>query len=242
MNYFASKKEALVTAVIAAFFVLVAFVFTIEPLVSIILANRTIPLKTTSLLVVSSGAKTSDILAAVGKQDLKSELFAKTNDFLEKLSIQSIAVQDRSFAISTARPSEQVTTNLRKYLSRLSPTDIKTLLPDGTFMTETVIDPILIKVKTGKTGVYKTWTFTQTNPQVVIQENGLNSDILINNPQVGDIHGFESPATCSSNTNKIRTIGFNTTRKPLISAFLTSFLAYFKHYSCFQSFSTFNQK
>ena len=238
MNLFASKKEAVVMAVIAAFFVLVTLGFTIEPLVAVILTNRTIPLGTTTLLVVSPDAKSADIVAAVGKKTVQSELLNKTGDLLGGLDVRSVAIQATSFEIATKDPPGAAVEKIRQFLSRLTPFDIKTILPDGTFMTETVIDPALIKVATGK----DIWTFTQTNPQVVVRKNGLNSNILVGNPQPGDIHGFESPIGCKKTAPGIKILTFKPLRQTLISSIFTSFLAYFNDYSCFQSFSTFLRK
>lgn len=235
MNYFASKKEAVTTAAIAAFFVLVTFGFTIEPLVSFILRNRNTPLDTTSLLVVGPTAKSADIVAAVGKTTVQSELLNKADNLLNKLGVRSITLQPTSFAITTGSGAEAAVSDIRRFLSQLTPFDIKTILPDGTFMMETVIDPALIKVANNR----DIWTFTQTNPQVVVQKNGLISNILVNNPQVGDIHDFESPIECKDTAKGIKTIHYDPTRKTLISSIFTSFSAYLRDYSCFQSFSTF---
>jgi len=238
MNLFGSKKEAWVMAGVAAFFVLVTLGFTLEPLVAVILVNRTIPLATTSLLVVSPNAKSADIVAAVGKKTVQSELMDKADDLLGRLGVRSVAIQATSFAIATKASPEGAVAKIRRFLSQLTPFDIKTILPDGTFMTETVIDPALVKITTGK----DIWTFTQTNPQIVVQKNGLKSNILVNNPQVGDIHGFESPIGCKKTAPGIKTLTFEPKRQALIPSIFTSFLAYFRDYSCFQSFSTFITK
>ena len=238
MNLFGSKKEAWVMAGVAAFFVLVTLGFTLEPLVTVILAYRTIPLETTSLLVVSSNAKSADIVAAVGKKTVQSELMDKADDLLGRLGVRSVAIQATSFAIATKASPEGAVAKIRRFLSQLTPFDIKTILPDGTFMTETVIDPALIKVAAGD----NIWTFSQTNPQIVVQKNGSKSNILVNNPQVGDIHGFESPIGCKITAPEIKTLTYEPKRKALVSTILTSFLAYFRDYSCFQSFSTFIKK
>jgi RNA-binding protein YhbY len=238
MNLFASKKEAGVMAVVAAFFVLMTFGFTIEPLITVILINRTIPLGTASLLVISPTAKNADIVVAVGKQAVQTELLDKANDLLTELKVKEVAIQATSFELTTGSPAKVTVTDIRHFLSRLTPFDIKTILPDGTFMTETVIDPALIQV-TNKNDI---WTFTQTNPQVVVQKNGLTSDILVNYPLVGDIHGFESLIGCKNTVPGIKTLSFRTIRQGFVPAIFTSFLAYFKDYSCFQSFSTLVQK
>jgi len=132
-------------------------------------------LETTSLLVVSSNAKSADIVAAVGKKTVQSELLDKTDDLLSGLGVRSVAIQATSFEISTKASPEGAVAKIRQFLSRLTPFDIKTILPDGTFMTETVIDPALIKVAAGD----NIWTFSQTNPQIVVQKMAQNQIFLL---------------------------------------------------------------
>ena len=248
MNIFGSKKEAWVMAGVAAFFVLVTLGFTVEPLVSVILRSRVMPSETREYLTVAPAIQPKgDFLDAITKTIPPThdwagnvELLNKVKDLVFGLNITSATVQNNSVAIEAADAPEGVVTNIRRFLSKLTPFEVETVMPDQTSMTELVIDPGLIQVETDFAMKPTVWTFTQTNPQFVIRKNGLNSSIFINYPQVVDSHGFETPVGCAVAANGIKTITYDSTRETLLSAIFKSFLAYFKHYSCFQSFSTFD--
>ena len=247
MNLFGSKKEALITAVVAAFFVLVTLVFSFEPLVTVVLSTRTMPTATTASMTIAPAlhpqADFFDALMATvppthgwaGNVDLLN----KIKDLVLSQNIISATTQTNSAILEDAIAPKQLISDIRRFLSKLTPFEIKTILPDQTSMIETVIDPGLIEVKTDNADKPTVWTFTQTNPQLVIRKNGLNSLININYPQVVNSHGFETITGCSVGTTGIKTVTFDITRKPLISSLYSSFSAYLKHYSCFQSFSTF---
>jgi len=246
MNLFGSKKEALVTAVIAAFFVLVALVFTFEPLVTVVLSTRVMPTATTASMTVASSRQPKadffDALMAIvprtqGWADNVS-LLNKIKDLVLSQKILSATIQTNSAVLEDLIAPEQLISDIRRFLSKLTPFEIKTILPDQSSMIETVIDPGLVEVKTDHSANPTVWTFTQTNPPLVIRKNGSNSTISINYPQDVNNHGFESLTSCSVGSTGIKTVTFNTRRESLIKGLYSSFLAYFKHYSCFQSFST----
>jgi hypothetical protein len=247
MNLFGSKKEAWVMAVAAAFFVLVALVFTFEPLVTVVLSTRTMPSMTTASMTVAPAlhpkADFFDALMATVPPSHgwagNVALLNKIKDLVLSQKILSASTQTNSAVLDDAIQPERLVTDLRRFLSKLTPFEIKTILPDQTGMIERVIDPSLIEVKTDSSQKPSVWTFTQTNPQLVIRKNGSNSSIYINYPQVVNSHGFGSIIDCAVGTTGIKTVTFDTMRKPLLSSLYSSFSAYFKHYSCFQSFSTF---
>lgn len=243
MNIFGSRKEAVVTAVIAAFFVLTALAMTFEPLVTVILKTRTMPAYTNQYLTADPVAKSADFFDGIMKNVPPSHgwvgnvaLLNKVKDLVFNLNIVSATVQNNSVAIEAANDPEQTVADIRRFLSKLTPFEIKTILPDETSMIETVIDPDLIKVVQNG----PSWSFTQTNPQLIIEKNGSNSSIYINYPQAVDTHGFETPISCSTQTDGIKTLKYDATRSTLLSATFKGFLAYLKDYSCFQSFSTLN--
>jgi len=247
MNLFANKKEAWIMAGVAAFFVLVALAFTFEPLVTIILSTRTMPSETKDYLTPAlAGNLKADFFDGVMSTVPPTHAWAENAAFLNKikslvlgLNITSATVQTNSVVIDAANDPDQVTNDIRRFLSKLTPFEIKTILPDQTSMIETVIDPGMIEIKTNDAKNATIWTFTQTNPQLVVKKSGLNSIIYINYPQAVDSHGFESPSGCYVAGNGIKTVTFEPMRRTLISSILSSFSAYFRHYSCFQSFSTF---
>jgi hypothetical protein len=166
-------------------------------------------------------------------------LLNKIKDLVLSQKILSATTQTNSAVLEDSIAPGLLVSDIRRFLSKLTPFEIKTIMPDQTSMIETVIDPSLIEVKTDDAEKPSTWTFTQTNPQLVIRKNGLNSSIYINYPQVVNSHGFETITDCSVGVNGIKTVSFDITRKPLVSSLYSSFSAYFKRYSCFQSFSTF---
>jgi hypothetical protein len=246
MNIFGSKKEAWVMAGLAAFFVLVTLGFTLEPLISVILRSRSLPSETKEYLIVAPALQPKgDFFDGIMKNVPPSHGWAGNVDLLTKvkglvfgLNITAATVQNNSVAIEAANDPTQVVTDIRRFLSKLTPFEIQTVMPDQTTMTETVIDPSLIAITTDLAIKPTVWTFTQTNPQLVIKKNGSNSSILINYPQVVDTHGFESPTGCSVSGNGIKTVTYNFERQTLLSAVFNGFSAYFRDYSCFQSFST----
>jgi hypothetical protein len=250
MNLFGSKKEAWVMAVVAAFFVLVALVFTFEPLITVILSTRTMPAATTASMTIAPALHPkADFFDALMATVPPSHGWAGNVALLNKIKslvlsqkIVSATTQTNSAVLEDIAQPEQLATNIRRFLSKLTPFEIKTILPDQTSMIETVIDPSLIVVKTDSSQKPSIWTFAQTSPQLVIKKNGQNSSIFINYPQVVYIHGFESITGCSVGSTGIKTIAFNTVRKALISSMFSSFSAYFRDYSCFQSFSTLFRK
>lgn len=247
MNLFGSKKEAWVMAGVAAFFVLVTFIFTFEPLVTVILSTRTMPTATTALMTVAPALHPkADFFDALMATVPPSHGWAGNVALLNKIKnlvfsqkIISARTQTNSAVLEDSIAPEQLVSDIRRFLSKLTPFEIKTILPDQTSMIETVIDPGLIDIKTDNVKNPTLWTFTQTNPQLVIKKSGSNSLIFINYPQVVNSHGFESITGCAVETTGVKTLTFDITRKPLISSIYSSFSAYFKHYSCFQSFSTF---
>jgi len=246
MNIFGSKKEALIMAGVAAFFVLAALTFTFEPLVAVILKTRTMPAGTTVYLTAASTSKHPDFFDGVMKtmppsrdRAMNIELLNKIQSLIFGFNITSVAVQSQSVIIKAANHPEQIVADIRRFLSKLTPFEIKTILPDQTSMIETVIDPGLIKIETDRANETTTWTFAQTNPQLTIKKNGSNSEIFLNYPQVVDNHGFEAPIRCIIAANGIKTVSYGAIEQTLVSAFIKGFLAYFRDYTCFQSFSTF---
>jgi len=248
MNLFGSKKEAWVMAGVAAFFVLVTVIFTFEPLVSVILSTRTMPAATAASMTVAPALHPkADFFDALMATVPPSHGWAGNVALLNKIKnlvlsqkIISASTQTNSAVLEDSIAPEQLVSDIRRFLSKLTPFEIKTILPDQTSMIETVIDPGLIETKTDNAKNPTLWTFTQTNPQLVIKKSGSNSLIFINYPQVVNSHGFESIIGCAVGTTGIKTVTFDIMRKPLISSMYSSFSAYFKHYSCFQSFSTFD--
>jgi len=235
---------------VAAFFVLVALVFTFEPLVTVILSTRTMPTATTASMTVAPALHPkADFFGALMATVPPSHGWAGNVALLNKIKsmvlgqkIVSSTTQTNSAVLEDAIQPEQLVGVIRQFLSKLTPFEIKTILPDQTSMIETVIDPSLIVVKTDNSQKPSVWTFTQTSPQLVIKKSGSNSLIYINYPQVVNSHGLESITGCSVRTTGIKTVTFDTMRQPLISSIFSSFSAYFRDYSCFQSFSTLIQK
>ena len=247
MNLFGSKKEAWVTAVVAAFFVLAVLVFTFEPLVTVVLSTKSLPNETTDSMTVAPalhpkadffGALMASVPPTHGWVN-NVALMNKIKDLVLSEKIVSATMQTNSASLVAAKEPKQLISDIRRFLSKLTPFEIKTILPDQTSMIETVIDPSLITVKTDNVQNPRIWTFTQTNPQLVIRKNGSSSTIYINYPQVVNSRGYSSVSGCSVGATGIKTVTLNVTQKSLISSIYSSFSAYFKHYSCFQSFSTF---
>lgn len=230
----------------AAFFVLTALAFTFEPLVTLILKSRTLPAGTTTYLSASPAVNGKpDFFGAVMKTVPPSHGWAGNIALLTKLqeplfgfNIASIAIFPWSLEIDTSEKPEQAMTTLRRHLSKLTPFEINTPLPDGTAMTEIVIDPQLIEVRASEDQKNRGWIFTQTSPQLFVKNNGLNSSIYLGYPQDVNAQGFESLSSCRMTTEGLRTVTVDSQRRTLISSVFHSIIAYLSDYSCFQSFST----
>jgi hypothetical protein len=248
MNIFGSKKEAWIIAGVTAFFVLVALAFTLEPLVTIILSTRALPAGTTVTLKIPEKTAPNEVIGEItnlikdfGFKEPNQNIMTKVSALAASLPIQgTIALASSSkglpysLVIETASKPEDIITAIRQLVARLTPSELITILPDNTTMIEIVIDPGMVTV-TNQNGQ---WLFAKLNPQINIQEKPLGSAILINNPQVVEIHGFEAPLSCRLTQTKIREVTYNSQRQALLPAIFNGFLAYFRHYSCFQSFST----
>ncbi len=247
MNILEAKSKARIIAGIAAFFVIATLGFSFEPLVSLVERTKNMPAETTAYLTLAPSLKPKgDFFEGIMRTIPPTHDWTANIDLLNKLkglvfdsNILTATVQDNSVAISSASKPGPIIANIRRFLSKLTPFEVKTVLPDQTSMTEIVIDPGLVKVATDNETNPSVWTFAQTNPQLVISKNSLNTNILINYPQIVDNLGYEYPTNCSVSSSGIKTVSLNTARQTLFLALFKGLSAYLRHYSCFQSFSTF---
>jgi len=233
---------------ISAFFVLVAIGFTIEPLVTLFLRTNNLPNRTTHLLVAAPALnKKPDYFSAITKHippthdwAANADLINKAKDLISSLKTSSVMIQNESIVIAAANDAETTMVEIRRFLSKLTPFEIKTILPDQTSMIESVIDPSLILVKTDNEAKPTTWTFAQSNPQLIIKKSGYNTLISINYPQIVEDQHYKTITKCSVTAEGIKEVELEKSNHGLISSAYSSFLAYFKYFSCFQSFSTFS--
>jgi hypothetical protein len=165
-------------------------------------------------------------------------LLNKIKDLVFGFNITAVSIQTNSVVLEAALEPKLAIEDIRIFLSKLTPFEVKTMLPDDTYMIERVIDPQLINVASSSDKNLPGWVFTQTSPQLFIKNNGSTSAIYINFPQAVDAHGFETPTKCSFGNDGIRTVVYDPQRHGLVLAFFNGFLAYLRDYSCFQSFST----
>lgn len=255
MKIFASRKETVVTTVIAAFFILVALGFTFEPLITIILRSRTLPAGTTVLMTFNKCVaapdainETINLIKSLGFQEPNSAIIAKIGALASNTPLkgyialaQSETGLPYSLDIETNTKALNIVAGIRQLVARLSPSELITILPDKTTMTEIVIDPGLIPITQQKVGQYDQWSFSTLNPHISIQQKPSSSAILINNPQVVDMLGFEAPLSCRLSNMQTRIVIFDSHRSSLVPTIFRSILAYFRDYSCFQNFSTFSR-
>lgn len=241
------KKEARIKVGITAFFVLVAIGFTLEPLISLILKTKTLPTGTISLLVAAPAInKQPDFFDAITRQippthgwAANTDLINKAKDLISSLKTSAVTIQGQSIVIAAGNDPEKTMAEIRRFLSKLTPFEIKTILPDQTSMIETVIDPSLILVKTDNDLKPSSWTFAQSNPQLSVTKSGYTTLISINYPQNVESQNYKTLTKCSVITNGIKEVEFETGEQTAMPAMFSSFLAYFRYFSCFQSFSTF---
>ncbi len=236
---------------VAAFFVLVALGFTLEPLVSLVLKTRALPAGTTVTLTVPEKTEPTEVIDEItnlikgfGLKEPNQGVMAKASALAASLPIKgTVALASSqnalpySLVIETGSEAEDIVTAIRQLVARLTPSEIITMLPDDTSMIEIVIDPGLVPV----THQNDQWSFAKLDPQIDIQQKSQGSAILINDPQVVDIHGFETPLSCRLTKEKIKELTYDSQRRALLPAVFYGFLAYLRHYSCFQSFSTISQ-
>ena len=226
-------------ALLAAFFVLVTLIFTFEPLFSLILQTRTLPIGTTVYFVKTPQTIENGALTTIADytqntlhwDDQVAALFIDNGFVSASFGHSAIRI------LSRTQPG-QIIVSLRRYFAHFNPKEVLTILPDQTSMTEIVIDPSLVPVDHSTVENEDNWSFSQANPQIIIRKNGSISSILINNPQAVDIHGFSAPSSCRRNEEQMKIVTLNTDRQPLIGAVFQGFLPYLRDFSCFQSFST----
>jgi hypothetical protein len=246
MNIASLNKPRLIKAAITAFFVLIAIGFTLEPLVSLIIRTQDLPAGTGFSLAVAPGKnKRADFYEEIVKITGKTpswgdnlELLDKTKDLIFGLKIKSALIGNDYVVINANTPAVSIIAEIKRYLAKLTPFEIKTLLPDKTAMIEIVIDPALIKTNETQDNGQRSWVFEQTNPHIVIQEIGQNSVVILSNQQPVETHGLLGVKSCSLTGNGTKTIAYGNDRQTLTKAVVSSFSAYFRDFSCFQSFST----
>lgn len=219
--------------------VLITAIFSFEPLVTVVIATRELPQTTSASLFKTSRGNGDALVAEILNQrpEIDNDLVSMA-EFLDTLGAKndyySATIQPKSLLISTTQDVQPLVNTFRRYLAKMTPFEIKTVLPDQTSMTEIVIDPNLIPI-VAKAG---SWTFTQTNPQLTFTDNGSSKSIIFNNPQIVYNIRYKPLASCYETAKGIKVVTYQNSDELLSSALLHSFLAYIKDYSCFQSFST----
>jgi hypothetical protein len=241
------KHNLFMTITLAAT-LLATLVLTFEPLVSAIVTTQKLPPQTILSISAPGRGNGTDIFADTAAAFAELGLKLPDQALLDSLPIEAASIATATAAKLPYAPSFEVSlapkeaiAKISSLLARQNPSELQTALPDGTFMTEIVIDPSLVKISQVKEDQKEAWTFTQANPQMVLQKNGLKSLILLGNPQSGDNHGFGELKSCRITASGNAVLALGSQRFALLPATINSLLAYFRHYSCFQSFSTMNK-
>jgi hypothetical protein len=238
------KNNLYMAILLAAAFIATLF-FTFEPLFSATLSARTLPSQTIAAVLPTQEPMPQDILSDASRAFSDSGANVPQQQLLSEFPIESASIiaqqsdkKSSSISVTVNSPLNEVMPKIRFLLAKQKPTETKTILPDGSYMIEIVIDPGLMNAKQTNTAGSDVWTISQTNPQFIIKEIGSKTMISVGNQQVVDNHGFAELKSCELSTRNNIVFSISSTRHSVIPALFNSFLAYFKYYSCFQSFST----
>ena len=230
-------KDNLFMTISLAAAVAATLFFTFEPLVSATLTTQARPGRT--ILAISSLNKTAQqniLVDTVNILKSRSLILPYQTIFSEipiRASSVALAPKDKTdytFTFVANVSPETALKSIRMALAKQNPSEIITILPDGTAMTEVVIDPSLIQVKD--------LAFTQTYPPIIIGKNGLNSSISIGNSPPVHNHSFGKIESCQKTVNNNLILSTGSARFTLAAALFKNLLAYFRYFSCFQLFST----
>ncbi len=248
MNLFALKTERRIVAGVAAFFLLLTAAFTFEPLYFLLLNARHLPAGTTAYFTAAPASRNkpayfSEIMKTIPPSHgwaANVNLLNNLKDLIFGFNVTEVTIQPWSVEIETTQKTDEVVTAIRRHLSKLTPFEIKTTLPDNTQMTEFIIDPELITVRAQNDNQNSGWIFTQTTPQLFVKNNGSTSIINLNYPQPGDKQSVKTLKSCHFSPNGLVVVTFDPQPHSRLGSIFINIFAYLKDYSCFQSFSTLN--
>jgi hypothetical protein len=244
MKMFASRNEALVFAVITAFFALVTIFFSLQPLYFAVKQTKNItPDSQKTVFSFSENTAEENIITLLPYLDDKERAMAqKTAELLDAMHIKVFAIETglNGIAIKTTSNTNQLADSFKRILASQNPKETKTRLPDGTYMIEIVIDPAAQSSVSPNINKTVDYYFNKTSPNLILINNTEYTTIFIGRAVKSENNNFNRLTSCKRPNSGITVIYLDNIEKTLFSAIKSSFLAYLRDFSCFQSFSTTN--
>lgn len=244
MTYFASKKEAVVTGAIAAFFVLVAVGFSFEPLVTVIIKSRNLPEGTNVFAKIPANidnnqlfADGATIVSALGVQIPKNKTII--NDiytlFGAVTGVRTLTIVSKNAGLLPITLSLSGTTDkeiaalplINLIASRTYPSEDLVKMPDNTSYTELVVDPD--KADPSRLPI----------PLQITTQNSFTNISTSNNP-LNKANYYLSPMSCTQLPDGVKIINFAKLSQSLGKNIILSLKQYISGFECFQGFSTFD--
>jgi len=244
MNLFATKKEAIITVAIAAFFVLVTIAFTFEPLATVILRSRDLPADTVISATIPDNVPNDQlfqdgqtilgidgVVAPDGgmiEKDVSALLSSVTGVRSLNVIAQGAGVLPVTLTLSgTSNPDTTNFPLIKLIAAYFSPSENTVVMPDSTTYTEIVADP-------NRGDVSKL-----PIPLSVKLEDNVTTISTSNNP-LGKANKYLSPISCAQLPSGVKIINFARIRDSFVGNMIFSLKEYLANFSCFQSFSTFD--
>lgn len=242
MKLFSSKTETIVTAIIAAFLVLITLAFTFEPLAALVWRSKDLPINTVVSIKIPDNASAADItfdgfemlrsLGAPFPED--NALTAAVNQLVSKFSknrnIAIIGEQTGPMPVTVVfsgleQSPGALAAEIRLIAAKNAPALNQVFLPDNTFYWEIVADPD--QADPSKLPI----------PLTIYENNGITS-LATSTNSANSSGKFLIPTSCWQTNNMINMVSYAGFEDMGAMALIKGIFAYLHHYSCFQSFST----